>query len=63
MKKNKNIKEKLIFNINGWKLTEKQAKILFNKIRNTKLPLPIVTVEGKKSKYIYEKNNIDVFFN
>ena len=55
-------KETLIFEINGWKLTEKQAKILFNKITNTKLPLPIVTVEGKKSKYIYEKNNIDVFF-
>jgi len=63
MKKNKNIKEKLIFKINGWKLTEKQAKILFNKITNTKLPLPIVTVKGKLTKYIYEKNNIDVFFN
>ena len=62
MKKNKNIKEKLIFNINGWKLTENQAKMLFNKIKNSKLPLPIVTVEGKKSKYVYEKNNIDVFF-
>ena len=55
--------ETLIFKINGWKLTEKQAKILFNKIRNTKLPLPIVTIEGKKTKHIYEKNNIDVFFN
>ena len=62
MKKNKNIKEKLIFKINGWKLTENQARILFNKINN-KLPLPIVTVKGKKSKYVYEKNNIDVFFN
>ena len=63
MKKNKNKKEKLVFVINNWELTENQAIILFNKITNTKLPLPIVTVEGKKSKYIYEKNNIDVFFN
>ena len=63
MKKNKNIKEKLIFKINGWKLTENQAKMLFNKIKNSKLPLPIVTVEGKKTKYVYEKSNIDVFFN
>ena len=62
MKKNKNKKEKLIFKINNWKLTENQARKLFNKITNTKLPLPIVTVEGKKSKYVYEKNNIDVFF-
>ena len=55
--------ETLIFKINDWKLTEKQAKILFNKIRNTKLPLPVITVEGKKTKRIYETNNIDVFFN
>ena len=61
MKKNKNKKEKLVFVINGWKLTENQARVLFNKINN-KLPLPIVTVKGKKSKYVYEKNNIDVFF-
>ena len=63
MKKNKKIKEKLVFLINNWELTENQAKMLFNKTTNTKLPLPIVTVEGKKSKYIYEKNKIDVFFN
>ena len=63
MKKNKISKEKLIFVINDWKLTENQARILFKKITNTKLPQPFVTVEGKKSKYIYEKNNIDVFFN
>ena len=56
-------KETLIFKINGWKLTEKQAKILFNKIRNTKLPLPAIIIEGKKSKKIYETNKIDVFFN
>ena len=62
MKKNKNKKEKLIFVINNWELTENQARKLFNKITNTKIPLPIVTVEGKKSKYVYEKNNIDVFF-
>ena len=55
--------ETLIFKINGWKLTEKQAKILFNKIRNTKLPLPSIIIKDKKSKEIYEKNNIDVFFN
>ena len=54
--------ETLIFKINGWVLTANQAKILFNKIKNSKLPLPIVTVEGKKTKYVYEKNNIDVFF-
>ena len=63
MKKNKNKKEKLIFRINNWELTENQARKLFNKITNTKLPLPVITVEGKKTKYIYEKNNIDVFFN
>ena len=63
MKKNKNIKEKLIFKINNWELTENQARILFKKITNSKLPLPIVTVEGEKTKYVYEKNNIDVFFN
>ena len=55
-------KEKLIFVINGWKLTENQAKVLFNNIINSKLPLPIVTIEGEKSGYIYEKNKIDVFF-
>ena len=55
-------KEKLIFVINGWELTVTQARILFNNIINSKLPLPIVTIEGEKSKYIYEKNNIDVFF-
>ena len=63
MKKNKNTKEKLIFKINNWELTEKQARELFNKIKNTKLPLPIVTIEGGKTKNIYEKNNIDIFFN
>ena len=62
MKKNKNKKEKLVFVINNWELTENQARKLFNKIINSKLPLPVITVEGKKSKYIYEKNNIDVFF-
>jgi len=62
MKKNKISKEKLIFVINDWELTENQARILFNNIINSKLPLPVITVEGKKSKYIYEKNNIDVFF-
>ena len=55
--------ETLIFKINGWELTEKQAKILFHKIINSKVPLPIITIEGKKTKRIYEKNNIDVFFN
>ena len=63
MKKNKSIKEKLVFVINNWELTENQARKLFNKIKNTKLSLPIVTIEGEKTKYIYEKNNIDVFFN
>ena len=62
MKKNKNKKEKLVFLINNWELTENQAKMLFNKITNSKLPQPVITVEGKKTKYIYEKNNIDVFF-
>ena len=63
IKKNKNINETLIFKINGWELTGNQVRELFNKIKNTKLPLPIVTIEGKKTKRIYEKNNIDVFFN
>ena len=63
MKKNKNKKEKLVFVINNWELTENQARKLFNKITNTKLPLPVITVKGKLTKYIYEKNNIDVFFN
>ena len=63
MKKNKNIKEKLIFKINNWELTENQARILFKKIVNSKVPLPVITVKGKLTKYIYEKNNIDVFFN
>ena len=62
MKKNKNTKEKLIFVINGWELTVTQARILFKNIINSKLPLPVVTIEGKKSGYIYEKNKIDVFF-
>jgi len=62
MKKNKNKKEKLVFLINNWKLTENQARILSKRIINSKLPQPVITVEGKKSKYIYEKNNIDVFF-
>ena len=56
-------KEKLIFVINGWELTITQARILFNKIITNRLPLPVVTIEGEKSKYIYEKNKIDVFFN
>ena len=56
-------KEKLIFKINNWELTEKQVRVLFNNIINSKLPLPVITVEGEKSKYIYEKNKIDVFFN
>jgi len=63
MKKNNISKEKFIFKINNWELTENQARELFNKIKNTKLSLPIVTIEGEKTKYIYEKNNIDVFFN
>ena len=62
MKKNNISKEKFIFKINNWELTENQARELFNKIKNTKLSLPIVTIEGEKTKYIYEKNNIDVFF-
>ena len=63
MKKNKIQKEKLVFLINNWELTENQARKLFNKITNSKLPQPVITVEGKKTRYIYEKNNIDVFFN
>ena len=49
--------------INNWELTENQARVLFKKIKNYRLPLPIVTVEEEKTKYIYEKNKIDVFFN
>jgi len=63
MKKNKNIKEKLVFVINNWELTKNQARILFKKIVNNKVPLPVITVKGKLTKYIYEKNKIDVFFN
>jgi hypothetical protein len=59
---NKFSEEKLVFKINGWELTANQAKLLFQKIVNSKIPLPTITIEGIESKKIYEVNNIDVIY-